>query len=132
MLVNVSIDNSTESELIVTCQFRADITERTQCLVIWHKKEDMELNSAGVNFPTAIFINQSGEYLVAVFGAKDGIIEQHPFLTRSVLIIGRVSMNNYTILSDTTQIYTFLHGSACQMKWRLRTQNFGYVIHFCL
>ena len=84
VLVNVSVESSTESELKVTCEFRADVTGQTECVVIWHRRTEQKLNSVEVKFPTTIPISQPGEYSVAVFGRQGGVIEQQPFLRKSV------------------------------------------------
>ena len=86
VLVNVSIENSTESELKVTCEFRADVTGQRECVVIWHRRTDVELKSVGISFLTIIPISQPGEYSVAVFGKHKDVIETGPFFTRSVLV----------------------------------------------
>ena len=84
VLVNVSVESSTESELKVTCEFRADVTGQTECVVIWHRRTEEKLNSVGIIFPTIIPISQPGEHSVAVFGRQGEVIEQQPFLRKSL------------------------------------------------
>ena len=89
VLVNVSVESCTESELKVTCEFRADVTGQTECVVIWRRRTEQKLNLVGIRFPTTIFpipipIPQPGEYSVAVFGRIGGVIEQQPFLRKSL------------------------------------------------
>ena len=84
VLVNVSVESSTESELKVTCEFRVDVTGQTECVVIWHRRTEEKLNSVGIIFPTIIPIFQPGEHSVAVFGRQGEVIEQQPFLRKSL------------------------------------------------
>ena len=86
MLVNASIDNSTESELKVTCEFRADVTAQRDCVVIWHRRTEDQLNSVVISLPTLIPMDGPGEYSVAVFGRQGGVIEQLPFLKKYLFV----------------------------------------------
>ena len=85
VLVNVTIENSTESELKVTCKFKAG---QKECMVIWHRKTEKKLKFVGIslNFTIIIPIHEPGEYSVAVFGRKGGVIEQQPFQTCSLFV----------------------------------------------
>ena len=94
VLVNVTIDNSTELKLKVTCEFRADVTGQTECVVIWHRRTEDQLYSEDISLPTLIPINEPGEYSVAVFGRQgDGVLEVKPFLTKRVFV--KTGMNMF-------------------------------------
>ena len=94
VLVNVSVESTTESELKVTCEFREDVTGQTECVVIWHKRTEEKLNSLGIRFPILIPISQPGKYSVAVFGRQGGVIEQLPFLKRSLNVSSGIIFNH--------------------------------------
>ena len=105
VLVSATIENSTESELKVACKFRADVIKQseTECLVIWHQKGDVWLNSVKLNmFTSVIIVNQSGEYSVAVFGVREGELEQHPFLMRSMVVKKSIIVDSSSAAEEPT------------------------------
>ena len=86
MLINVTVETNIKL-LKVTCEFRADVTGQTECVIIWHRRTEDKLNSVAIRFPTIIIpIPQPGEYSVAVFGRRGGVIEQQPFQTYNLFV----------------------------------------------
>ena len=90
VLVNANIDNSTELQLNVTCEFNKSII-CPSCVVIWHKRNDQELHRMTLERKEpSLIVNQSGEYSVTVFGKQDRNIEIMPFLTKNVIVKGMI------------------------------------------
>ena len=102
VLLNATIVKSTESELNITCHFKAVGNGAVGCVVVWSRRDEPHLNVAtyprGEVFPAAIPINEAGQYSVAVFGKNDKSIEHEPAAKQTVPFAGASSTQGKNFL----------------------------------
>ena len=95
VLLSATIVKSTESELSITCHFKAVGNGGVGCVVVWSRRDDPNLNVATYPreevFPAAIPISEAGQYSVAVFGKNDRSIEREPVVKQTVRFTGASS-----------------------------------------
>ena len=68
----------------MTCEFRANVTEQKECVVIWHRRTEQRLNSTKTRDFALIPLSEAGDYYFVVFGKKGANIEEQPFLQKIV------------------------------------------------
>ena len=102
VLLNATIIKSTESELNITCHFKAVGNGGVGCVVVWSRRDEPHLNVETYPrdevFPAAIPINEAGQYSVAVFGKTYKSIERKPLAKQTVLFAAIDSTQGKDIL----------------------------------
>lgn len=95
VLIDVDVNDETESGFNVTCVFRSDV-RNPACVVSYRREEEnqtesgstpqtKDLNSDSI-FPSTIPVDKTGEYFVTVFGKLGEETEEVAFLTSSVIV----------------------------------------------